>query len=205
METLSEAPIGYAVATATLPGETETGDGHLVRRASYGVLVGVIDGLGHGAEAAAAARVAVATLEHHVEEPLVALVRRCHERLLGTRGVVLSLASFRTADRMMTWIGVGNVEGVLVRADPRAGATDGSLLLRGGVVGVRVPDLHASVLRVEPGDTLIFATDGIRSDFARTVHRSEPPDRLAEDILARHRKDTDDALVLVARFGGGEP
>ena len=205
METLSEANIECAVATATLPGQAETGDRYLVRKAPAGLLMGVVDGLGHGVEAAAAAMAAIATLDRHAHEPLAALVRRCHKRLVGTRGVVLSLASFRTIDRVLTWLGVGNVEGLLLRSSPRAGMTDGSLLLRGGVVGGRLPDLQPSVLTLEKGDTLIFATDGIRSDFAPSIRKSDEPRSIAEAILTRHRKETDDALVLVARYRGDEP
>ncbi len=205
METLSEAKIECAVASATLEGQAETGDRYLVRKTPAGLLMGVVDGLGHGAEAAAAAMAAVATLDRHADEPLASLVRRCHEALLGTRGVVLSLASFRTIDRGLTWLGVGNVEGLLLRSSPRAGMTDGALLLRGGVVGGRLPDLQPSDLTLEKGDTLVFATDGIRSDFAAAIRRHDEPGAIAEAILARHRKETDDALVLVARFRGDEP
>jgi phosphoserine phosphatase RsbX len=205
METLSEAKIDCAVASATLEGQAETGDRYLVRKTPAGLLMGVVDGLGHGAEAAKAAMAAVATLDRHAHEPLASLVRRCHERLLGTRGVVLSLASFRTIDRGLTWLGVGNVEGLLLRSNPRPGMTDRALLLRGGVVGGRLPDLQPSDLTLENGDTLVFATDGIRSDFVLAIRRNDEPGSIAEAILARHRKETDDALVLVARFRGDEP
>jgi hypothetical protein len=53
---------------------------------------------------------------------------------------------------------------------------------------------------VSPGDTLVFATDGISTDFRRELVWSLPPQNAAERILARHGKTTDDALVLVARY-----
>jgi len=73
-------------------------------------------------------------------------------------------------------------------------------LLRGGVVGVRLPSLQAAVLPATAGDTLIFATDGISVDFTRRLARNYPPQTAAESILAQHGKATDDALVLVARY-----
>src|SRR5437773_929428 len=78
----------------TLPGETESGDLHLVKSVGSGVLAAVVDGLGHGAEAASAARAAVAVLERHAGESPLPLLQRCHRALIGTRGVVLSLAFF---------------------------------------------------------------------------------------------------------------
>lgn len=52
------------------------------------------------------------------------------------------------------------------------------------------------------GDTLIFATDGVRRDFAATVTGRRPPQEIADGIFARHGKLTDDVLVLVVRYLG---
>src|SRR5207249_5653266 len=84
--------IDWGVATLALAGEAESGDLHLVKPVGRGVLVAAVDGLGHGAEAAAAARTAVTTLDRHADEFLIPVVRKCHEALIGTRGVVMSLA-----------------------------------------------------------------------------------------------------------------
>src|SRR3989442_542063 len=116
------ALIEWGVATLALPGEAQSGDGHVVKPVGTSVLVAVVDGLGHGAEAATAARAAVAALERHATESPV---------------------------------------------------------------------------------PLIFATDGIREGFADGLSPEAAPQHLADQILARHGKGTDDALVLVARYLGG--
>jgi len=104
----------------------------------------------------------------------------------------------------MTWLGVGNVTGVLVRATPRAASRVESLVPRAGLVGdQQLHQITASATPVAAGDTLIFATDGIRSDFADSQSLSHAPREIAERVLARHGKGTDDALVLVARYLGG--
>ena len=198
--------IEYGVATLPLPGETESGDLHVVQPAGTGVLVGVADGLGHGAEAAAAARAAVATLREHAHEAVLPLLQRCHRALLGTRGVVLSVAWFQGGDGSMTWLGVGNVECVLLYTDLAAGPARPartSLVTRGGIVGSELPQLRADVISIAPGDTLIVATDGIKGGFADGLGTETPPQQLADQILARFCKGTDDALVLVARYLGG--
>lgn len=197
--------IEVGVAQRTLPGETESGDLHVVQPVGTGVLVGVADGLGHGAEAAAAARAAVATLREHAHESLLPLLQRCHRALVGTRGVVMSLAFFQGGDGSMTWLGVGNVECVLLYTDlaarPARPART-SLVTRGGIVGSELPPLRADVVSVAPGDTLIVATDGIKHGFADGLGTGTPPQQLADQILGRSGKGTDDALVLVARYLG---
>jgi negative regulator of sigma-B (phosphoserine phosphatase) len=198
--------IDWAVAAAALAGEIESGDRHVVRPFGGGVLLAAIDGLGHGREAAEAAALVVRTLERHAEQPLTSLVERCHDTLRGTRGAVMSLASYRARDHAMTWLGVGNVEGVLLRADGTPHARSESLLLRGGVVGIRLPALSAAVVPVRRGDILILATDGIRGEFARGVIATDPMQRIADRILTDHHTAADDGLVLVSRYldsGGG--
>jgi phosphoserine phosphatase RsbX len=185
--------------------EVESGDVHAVAPFPGGVLVGLIDGLGHGIEAAAAAQAAARLLAAHAGEPVVALVERCHEALHGTRGAVMSVASFQARRGAMTWTGVGNVEAVLLRADRAASPPREAIALRGGIVGYQLPHLRDWVLPVSPGDLLIMATDGLHDGFSDGVVMHESPQRIADSILARHARGSDDAHVLVARYLGGTP
>ena len=200
--TRSETLIHWGVATLALQGQSESGDLHLVQVVKDGVLVAVVDGLGHGEEAAAAARLAVTTLEKYAEEPPLSLLQRCHLALKGSRGVVMSLARFDAPRGTMTWLGVGNVEGVLHHVDWSERSARASLITRGGIVGSEVPAVQAAVIPVGAGDTLVFATDGIGSGFLSDVTVRDEPQRLADQILARHGKGTDDALDFVARYLG---
>jgi len=190
----------YGVAKFVLPGEGESGDQHLVCCNESGILVAAIDGIGHGAEAASAAKAAITVLRNAVGAPIIPLVMTCHERLRATRGVVLSVASVDVRHGLMTWLGVGNVHGVLVRADKKV--TQETLLLRGGVVGDHLPQLQAAVLPVGQGDLLVFATDGIRTDFTGTLSVLENPQRAADRILKVFGNGSDDALVLALRITG---
>jgi negative regulator of sigma-B (phosphoserine phosphatase) len=200
---VTEPVVDFGVASRPLAGEPESGDLHLVSAFPDGVLVAAVDGLGHGAEAAVAARAACEALGNDPGADLPTLFERCHRRLARTRGVVMSLASFGEREGVMKWLGVGNVEGLLLRAD--AAPTNESILLLGGVVGYQLPTLRPTTTQVAHGDVLMLATDGIRTGFAHGLDRSEPAQQLADRILANHAKPTDDALVLVARYLGGEP
>jgi negative regulator of sigma-B (phosphoserine phosphatase) len=202
--------IEWGVATQTKNGHPESGDQCLVKPFPNGTLVAVVDGLGHGDNAAAVAKTAVTTLQSYAHESVVSLMKRCHQSLRGSRGVVMSLASFNALKGTMTWLGVGNVDGILLPADVKEDPKHKSLLLRGGVVGYRLPTLRDAVLPVRQGDILIFVTDGIRSGFvkdqiqeagiAQTIDKTKSPQQIANYILAQYGRDTDDALVLVARY-----
>jgi negative regulator of sigma-B (phosphoserine phosphatase) len=203
MGAVSTRLIEWAAASRALESPGGSGDQYLVGLVPNGMLLAVADGLGHGIEAELAAETALGVLREHAEEPVIALFNRCHRRLRTTRGVVLSVALFHAVEGAMTWLGVGNVEGILLRADPAARPRQESLLLRAGVVGAQLPQLQGAILSVSPGDTLILATDGVRSDFARDALADDPPQRTADRILSQYSKGNDDALVLVARYLGG--
>jgi phosphoserine phosphatase RsbX len=195
--------LASAVRGRALPGERESGDLHVVADFPGGTLIGAIDGLGHGEEAAVAARVAAAVCREHAADSLVQLVQRCHAELRRTRGAVLSLASFRDADATMSWLGIGNVDGVLFRADTNADPPREDLICRPGIVGYRMPPLRERVLPVYSGDVLVFTTDGIDGRFfvVQKPTLREPSD-VADEILRAHAKEVDDALVVVACYNG---
>ena len=194
--------LDWAVGSRAFPGQTSTGDRALVKAFPKGTLVAVVDALGHGPEAVPAAERAVALLERYAHEPLPSILQRCHTELIGSRGVVMSLASFKPSDHTMSWLGVGNVEGVLVSADPRSRPQTTLLLTRGGIVGGDLPKASPWVVPLSRGDTLLFSTDGVRPGFASTVTLAESPQEIADRVIAGYAKETDDALVLVVRYLG---
>jgi serine/threonine protein phosphatase PrpC len=192
----------WAVAGSAHPGETTSGDHYLVQDFPGGMLVAVVDGLGHGEEAEHAAQTAVELARQGAELSVPEILQRCHAGLHGTRGVVMTVASLDEASGTMRWTGVGNVEGVVLRPGPRGPVRVDAVLLRGGVVGYQMPPLGVGVFALAPGDALLMATDGLRDDFARHYQAHQSPQLAAEQILAKAATGRDDALVLVARYLG---
>ena len=191
METIGSSAIEWGCASRALPGEATSGDLQVVKPFPGGVLIAVLDGVGHGSEAAAAAAMAGAILENHAADLVIELVRRCHEALRATRGVTMSVASLNVAERSLAWLAVGNVEGVLLRQSGADAMAEESLLLRPGVVGLRLPALEAEVVRISDGDLLIFTTDGVRSVFTRGLARSKvSPQRTACGIRTKRREES---------------
>lgn len=190
----------WATAGAALAGQTSSGDRAVVVPFPGGGLVALIDGLGHGREACEAALAAERVLIATPYEPVGDLMQRCHEQLRGTRGAVISMASFDAMHGTMTWLGVGNVEALLVRA--QAGTTTEAVVMRGGTVGFVLPPLNPRTLEVHPGDTLVMASDGIRAGFRSEVIPARTPQQIADEVMASWAKQSDDSCVVVARYVG---
>ena len=188
-------------AELPLSGQVESGDLSLVKSVGRGTLIAVVDGLGHGQEAASAAHAAVGALDRYSRLPLVELVRRCHEAVVGLRGVVLGMAYLDPQAASMTWLGVGNVGGVLLRADAKARPARVSLVPQAGYIGAETPQPTARAVPLHVRDTVVLYSDGIRDGFADSLVLANSPQEIADFIIGRHAKGNDDALALVARYG----
>ncbi len=199
------APVEWGLATRSRSGEATSGDLAVVTLLPEGALVAAIDGLGHGSEAARAARKAAEVVRESPTQDLVLLVQRCHAALRGTRGAAISLAFVSTLKNGMTWLGVGNVEGRVLSGDPSATRPKGSLALGRGVPGHELPTVRTATLEVRTGDVLVLATDGIEAAFADSLDISGSTQAISERILADHRKPPDDALVVAVRYLGVRP
>ena len=197
-------PIEWAAKSRPRPGENVCGDRLLaVDVNGTGALIGVLDGLGHGAEAAEAANCGVEVLRNARSEPLDVLVQRCHRALSGTRGAAMTLARIDFRTDTLSWVGIGNVAADLVAKHPAGVEVRSSARLAGGIVGYRIPEvLTPQEVPIRPGDLLVIASDGIVEDHLDDIDFSAPALVIADRILRSHAKDNDDALVLAARHRG---
>lgn len=188
----------WSASVVAMPGQIESGDQYLAQATADGILFAVIDGVGHGSEAAEAATIASITLQQHANDSLIDMLQHCHESLRATRGVAMSLVTFNSRTATLAWLGVGNVEATLSRKDTNL--IPEKLLLRNGLVGAHLPMLQATTITVNPGDVLIMATDGVANDFSQYVVMNDSTECIAQRIQSTANKGTDDASVLVARF-----
>jgi len=194
----SELELG--VAGAALEGEERSGDLAVFAPFSRGGLAVVIDGLGHGDDAADASAIAAGVIRQHADDAPAALLSRCHEALRKSRGVVLTAAWFDLESLQLSWAGVGNVEARLVRGAAAYGDRHDSALVLGGVVGYNLPAIRPARTDLRVGDAVAFATDGIEADYSASLTPGLPAQRLAERILERHSRGNDDALAAVVRY-----
>ena len=195
--------VEWAVAERPAAGEAESGDRAVVVVSDGAALMAAIDGLGHGRDAARAADSAVEVLRSFADESLGLLLARCHAALRGSRGAALSLARLRVPHKTVSWIGIGNVEGRLVRTDGAGAVSVESLMPARGIAGSRLAESQEATLPIYRGDLVLLATDGIDPAFADSLRTYGTAEEIAARILADHSKSTDDALVVAVRYLGG--
>jgi len=197
-------PIEWAAVRRPVPGEVVCGDHPIALDVGEGAtLFGVSDGLGHGEAAAAASLRAVEAVASGRSEPLDVLMQRCHRALTETRGVAMTLARVDFETDTLSWIGIGNVTADLVAKHPTGVEVRSSALLAAGIVGYRIPPtLSTHQVSISAGDLLIISSDGIAEDHLDSIDFAAHATTIAEQLVDRYGKETDDALVLAARHRG---
>lgn len=197
---------GVASATLAMHDDEPCGDAALWLpapggSAAYG-LVAIIDGLGHGSEAARAAEAAVQCLQTAPDAalaPLPDLLRRLDRALAGLRGAAIGLVRVQGAS--LRHCGVGNTRVLRLRQEQTARWPSQNGVVGGGLP----PHLLENAADLLPGDWLLLFTDGLDERLTLPVLLPEwarDPALLAEHLLQRHRLGRDDCGALVLRIGG---
>src|SRR3954451_1826383 len=181
-----------------MDGEERSGDLAFFFPTASGALTCLIDGLGHGPEAADAAELCASVVRTHAEAPVKELMQACHERLAETRGVVMTVAWCDLERSTVSWAGVGNVDARLVHSGPDQ--REDVALVFGGVLGYRMPSVRAATMPLERGDVLVMITDGIEAAISPALTGGGAAQTMADRILSMHGKGNDDALVVVIRY-----
>ena len=199
----AEAFVDVGVAGRPRPGQQACGDQAVVRAVDGRWVLAAIDGLGHGPEAEHSALLAAAVIEENPDAGPAELLALGHARLAGSRGAAATVAIVDAATGVLDWLGVGNVDGVVVRADGSIRPGVHGVFLAAGVLGVQMPTLPTPrPVQLQHGDCVLLATDGVRTDLAEAARSGLRPPVLARAVLDRYAEPTDDALVVVARYFG---
>jgi serine phosphatase RsbU (regulator of sigma subunit) len=195
---MASFPVAVAVAARPYPGEAVSGDAWRVDWHGPVCRIALVDGLGHGPEAASAALAAVAALAAEPALEPVDAVHCCHDALAGTRGAALLVVSLDVSRGELIMAGVGNVEARLCQD---GGAKH--LMTDRGIVGSVLPRVRSVEMALSPDWLLLMHTDGIKRRFDAQSQLEAAPDGdgLAQAILAGWARATDDATVLVAKPG----
>jgi anti-sigma regulatory factor (Ser/Thr protein kinase) len=180
-----------------IQGEPESGDDAALVRSPRGLLVAVADGLGHGPEARWASARAMGVVRAGGEP--MALLASCHQALQGTRGAVMAAARLDQPAALLTHAAAGNITTHLYRL--RASRRFGTVAC---VLGARGPQprFREESEPLAAQSLLVMFTDGVsaRADLEQDLELlRQPPLVIAHQLLVRHGRTTDDALVLVAR------
>jgi anti-sigma regulatory factor (Ser/Thr protein kinase) len=190
-------PVG-AVCIAK-PGEEVAGDSWTSTRTRGRAIVLVADGLGHGPDAAVAARAATAIVAQHGERAPTEILQLAHEALRATRGAAVAVAVIDADAHTLTFAGIGNVFGQILRSD---GATTAGLASSYGTIGGDLRKVNEESFAFAEHDLVLLATDGVRPRWQWSSYSGLPrrdPSLVAGVLYRDFFGGRDDATVVVLR------
>ncbi len=190
--------IEIGAATLPKPGEKLNGDCFMYNHLSpTKTVAAVIDGLGHGTDAHMASQMAKEQLLLKSDLPVNNLLQHTHLSLRNTRGAVIGLVSIDTELKKLAFSGIGNIEGILHSMNNGRK----SLLSYGGIIGHNIRTPRVFEYEFSPGDTLCMYSDGIKTRWdCDDINFKGHPQQMAEEILNKFSRKTDDATVLIIRY-----
>jgi anti-sigma regulatory factor (Ser/Thr protein kinase) len=191
------ARAGSGAVCLPLGGETESGDAWLVARQQHAIALMVVDGLGHGPEAAKAARAAVDAVALQPGMRPAAQIEVCHAALRPTRGAAQALALLDLPARQLYFAGVGNIGACVIDGDTRR-----QMMSHNGIVGHNMRKVQEFALPCPPGALVILASDGIGTQWDLAQYpglAACDPAIVAAVLLRDFARGRDDACVLVQR------
>lgn len=171
-------------------GELECGDGYVVNWQDDGALIAVVDGVGHGHEAAAASRAVREYVKAHQDDSPGSLMWGLHKAMAHTRGAAVALVRMRPHGGEMTHSAIGNIEVVGLFQE------EGNPLCTPGIVGYNVRRVVERVFSVHGGDLFVVHTDGVSQRFDLERYRHLGVQELAEAVLTDWGKGHDDATCV---------
>lgn len=190
----AERPLGSLCLPAE--GERHCGDAATVALTERGPTAFVVDGLGHGAEAAEAARAALRCFHRAPDADLPDVLTAANRALRHSRGAAIGV--LRLTDTAVDHCGVGNVRAVLLSPDEVGHRLGG----QPGVVGWNMPVPRASRHSAPAGTTVVLHTDGVDQRWSRDPEPfllRLPPPLLAAALVHGFRHRRDDATVVAVK------
>lgn len=187
----------YSVKCVPYRDEPEAGDGFHICKLENGLLVTIIDVLGHGEKAAQLARKIETFLDDIGSADIDWTMRQAHEFLTGTIGAAMTMVFFDSAKLKGYGLGVGNT---LIR---HLGDKGMSFHAQAGIVGETLPNLRHFEFEFSDDSTFLLTTDGVKENISQTElehANGKAVDYISSYFIESFSKPFDDATVIVVRF-----
>ena len=179
------------------PGENVSGDCAVISEVDGGLLVSIIDVLGHGWEAYKLARTIEQDLSTVVSQKPLDVMTRLNERLQGSIGAAAGIGFVDLNKKQINYIGVGNT---VIR---KFGSEQLRLISRDGVLGRITQYPMLGTMKIKPGEIVLLYTDGVRDHFVLAEYPqllSDTPRTITRSVIEKFGKAHDDATCIALKF-----
>lgn len=195
----SRTTLAAGVICAEKSGEPVCGDSWAVMQGRGRLIALVVDGLGHGLDAATAARAAVQAVrsKSHLDAP--ALMDVVHGALRPTRGAAAAIAMLQPESELCSFCGIGNIS-----ASIRTAGVSRAMVSHNGTLGHQVRKIQEFQYPFPKGSLLLMHSDGLATHWDLAAYpgiETRHPALVAAALYRDHTRGRDDVTVLTLRNG----
>jgi anti-sigma regulatory factor (Ser/Thr protein kinase) len=192
-----EAELEVGAVCLPKTGEEVPGDGWLLEASGDYRTIMVVDGLGHGPNAARAARAATEAFAAHPAATPGALMKICHGALAATRGAAGAAARVLPAKKHGSFAGVGNIACRVEMTGERR-----QLVSHSGTLGHVMRRVQEFEFDFPVGALLILQSDGLTTRWTSEDYPGllgKHAGLIAGVLYRDHNRGTDDVTVVVLK------
>lgn len=193
------SPLHLGVVCLPKDGEVACGDGWTCIAHGRLRVLFVVDGLGHGADAAAAARAALAVVAKHSNRGPADILAAVDAALRSTRGAAASVAVLQPDAGLCAYCGVGNIA-----ASIHANGAARSMVSHNGILGHQVRKIQEFQYPFPRDALCLIHSDGLATRWSLDAYPGlEPrhPALIAAALYRDHSRRRDDVTVVALRNG----
>ena len=179
-------------------GETVSGDAWLADTFEGRILCAVVDGLGHGPQAAKASMLAIESLREHRTSSLTEQVEFAHGALRSTRGAALGVAQILPDQGIVKFVGIGNI-----MAAVQHHGTVRNMVSQNGILGHQVRRVTEFQYPWSESDLLVMCSDGITTHWDMNQYAgltSRDPSLIAATLYRDFTRGRDDTTVIATKM-----
>jgi anti-sigma regulatory factor (Ser/Thr protein kinase) len=196
-ETREKAALEIGAVGVPRRDEACSGDGWAIGRAKHGLMLLVVDGLGHGPEAAHAAAEAIQMFGQEQYDGPAEFLAAAHGALRNTRGAAAAAALLDTGSRQIRYAGVGNIAATVV-----SGLETRSLVSHNGTLGHETRRIQEFVYPWPQGALVVMHSDGLQTHWRLDRYAgalARHPGVIAGLLYRDFSRGRDDVTVLAVR------
>jgi len=192
----------FGAVSVPISGEESCGDAWYCDVRDNIALIAVADGLGHGADAAKAARAALSVCAEQITNAPARLLDLSHQRARATRGAAVAFATSQLSPGQLNTInlhyaGIGNITGSICDEGSKR-----HLISHHGIVGHTSRKAREMNTEWDPAAVIILHSDGISaqwnlSDYPGLLQCH--PALIAGVLYRDFERKTDDATIVVIK------
>ena len=179
-------------------GENVSGDAWAFREGDGTVVLIAADGLGHGIDAARASAEAIRAFRNASDLTPLPLLQQVHDALRGTRGAAVAVAHIQVADRRVRYAGIGNISGVIPRAEKPI-----FMISHSGTAGYQSPRFQEFAYSLAEGAMVIMHSDGLNTNWRLNTYpglRRCHPSVIAGVLYRDASRERDDVTVIAVKL-----